>query len=382
MPAGVMLPSDQERQQIFYWLKQVSSYTAWNRILGYYKAWVDIVEASVREASERGWEMQFDAKGDPIGGVPVVNVYGGVSYTSYTGTSLPEADYVLILKGLAHCEEGVRRLRAGDKRVFKYDANGEFVMADRGISPWTTQLWRDELGEIAIDYEHTPYWEESKKALTQLSKAWGECSLVVIETSDPRDPATNVYGDWIIDQFKKMTFPSVLPEVPDPSESLLIATGKIIPYSGIWEPVDAPAPKGFSLFRDKSTPKGPFPVIGAMNYLHGGSPAPQASLETSDANPNVDATWRLLWRDDRYEDGSIPAEESGYVFLQPQAATEEISLAAIVPNSVLYAETGQPAPREGRWLAENDLSASVTVQFDEPLPEYQGRHVRWVLAED
>lgn len=34
---NVLLPNAAERRQIFYWLKQVSSWTAWHRILTYYK---------------------------------------------------------------------------------------------------------------------------------------------------------------------------------------------------------------------------------------------------------------------------------------------------------------------------------------------------------
>lgn len=291
----VLLPSEMERRQIFYWLKQVSSWTAWNRILSFYKAWVDITEASVREASKKNWNKL---------------------------TAVPESDYRLILKCFTHCDEGVRRLRQGDKRVFKYDANGEFVMASRMLSYWQKALWRIDDGETEIDTQHTPYWEKFKRAVSELNQAKGECSLVVIETDDPRDPATNVYGDWLIAQFKKMTFPEHLMEVPDPADNILIKTGKEIPCSGIWEPVNAPPSKGFSLFRDAAKAKGPFAIAGCMNYLHGGSPAPQAlQAKIGGGGLKESVTWRLLWKDDRYADGVIPTEEAGYVFLMPEALT-------------------------------------------------------------
>ena len=116
---NVMLPNEHERRQIFYWLKQVSSYTAWNRVLGFYKAWAEATEASVRLANELGMVGE---------------------------SRIPEADYVLILKGLAHCEEGVLRLRKGDKRVFKFDANGEFAMANRPPAHFSHWLTRMEWG--------------------------------------------------------------------------------------------------------------------------------------------------------------------------------------------------------------------------------------------
>nr|WP_167761369.1 Imm71 family immunity protein [Duganella callida] len=45
-----LLPSELERQQIFYWLKRISSVTAWLRIFSYFQAWARAVEDSVRVA--------------------------------------------------------------------------------------------------------------------------------------------------------------------------------------------------------------------------------------------------------------------------------------------------------------------------------------------
>lgn len=116
---AIMLPSNFERQQIFYWLQKVSSITAWRRIFEYYKTWAAATENSWRVADELGWGNR---------------------------TSLPESDYVLIVKALAHCEKGILRLGKGDKRVFKFDANGEFVMAQRILFHWAEMLSRIEWG--------------------------------------------------------------------------------------------------------------------------------------------------------------------------------------------------------------------------------------------
>lgn len=352
----IMLPSEQQRRQIFYWLKQVSSWTAWNRILGFYKTWVDITEASAREASKKGWDKR---------------------------TAIPESDYRLILKCFAHCDEGVRRLRLGDKRVFKYDANGEFVMGSRMLDYSRERLSRIEYGESEIDEKHTPLWEKFKHAITELSEVWSECALVVIETDDPDDPATNVYGDWLIAEFKKMTFPEHLMEVPDPADNILIKTGKDIPCSGIWEPVIAPPSKGFSLFRDAAKAKGPFAIAGCMNYLHEGSPAPQAlQAKVGGGGLKESVTWRLLWKDDRYIDGAIPDEEAGYVFLMPEPP---VTVSPIPERSpalrLVYADSGETAPEGGRWLVEHDIHASITIQKGDLLPQHQGESVRWVLAD-
>jgi hypothetical protein len=353
LPDGVMLPSELERRQIFYWLKRISSYTAWNRILGYCQSWAEVTEASVRTATNNGWAEK---------------------------TGIPEADLTGILKSLAHFEEGVRRLRLGDKRVFKRDANGEFAMAGLKSSYWWTVIYRIETGESGIDDAHTPLWDQFKASLRLYAAANRECEPDIIESEWIGDPSRTVYGDYLREHLPKMHFPDPLPDVPDPRDNLLIPTGKDIPCSGIWEPIEAPVKKGFSLFRNEDASHGPFKPAGCMNYLHGGSTAPQASLETAHANPNADVTWRLLWRDDRYEDGTIPAEEADYVFVEPQAATPAPAPETTTPSDVVFGETGQPAPRAGRWLVEHDLHASVTLKVGEALPEHEGRAVRWVLA--
>lgn len=401
-PDAIMLPSELERRQIFYWLKRVSSYTAWNRILGYFQAWADIAENSVREAVNKGWIVTFDDEGKANGGLLVtrtIEPFDSISgidangnpiparqerftYTEYTGTSISESDYRFILKGLAHMDEGVHRLRKGDKRVFQYNANGEFVMGSRPADAWGTTLYRIEYDGAAIDYEHTPHWSEFKAALETLNDVMRECWQFIIESRDPRDLAPNIYWTWLVDKLKSMTFPTSLPEVPDPDDNTLIPTGKIIPVTGIWEPVIAPKP-AMSLFKQAPPPTGPFPLNGCMNYLHGGSPAPAVKQANANGDGGFEqaVTWRLLWRDDRYEDGTLPDEEAGYVFQEPHTTLPTPVTDATTRSDVVFAETGQPAPRAGRWLVEHDLHASVSLAKGEALPQHIGRDVRWVLAQ-
>jgi hypothetical protein len=54
-------------------------------------------------------------------------------------------------------------------------------------------------------------------------------------------------------------------------------------------------------------------LIGSMNYFVVNSNASHIG-EGRIVEPT---TWRLLWKDDRYLDGTIPAEEAGYVFNEP-----------------------------------------------------------------
>jgi hypothetical protein len=284
---------------------------------------------------------------------------------------------------LAHFEEGVRRLGKGDKRVFKYDANGEFVMAGRADSYWFEAFSKAATGDIELE-STTPLLGEFKEALYLYTEVAGECWPDIIEDQDLNAEAPTCYGDWLKEWLPKMSFPHPLPEVPDPQPYTLVRTGRNIPFSGIWEPVDAPEPKLRELlgglFTKLEPPEGPLPIVGTMNYLHGGSNAPQACVETATDNIAIDVTWRLLWKDDRYQDGTIPEEEKGYVFLHPEPPEPEKPAPVYRPSDITVAESGDKAPVAGRWLVESDLFGVVQVQAGEVLPLYKGQKVRWVLA--
>ncbi|MGS0577643.1 Imm71 family immunity protein [Xanthomonas oryzae pv. oryzicola] len=353
-PEGLMLPNELERRQMFHQLKKESSFTAWNRMLELYQAWADATERSVREADAKGW---LDKSG------------------------ISESDYVCILKGLAHHEEGVRRLRKGDKRVFKFDANGEFVMGHRIVSHFIQLIWRIEIGENGINKDLTPLWNEFCARLDDIATLRREIWADIIEGRYFEDPAHNIYGEWFQKNVSRMHFPPVIPDVPNPVENTLVATGTRIPCSGIWEPVDAPKPKKFSLFSKPDVPSGFLPYIAAMNYLHGGSAAPKASQEIEDDVLNIDVVWRLIWRDDRYEDGTIPDEEAGYVFMQPDDPAAIVAASDQPQRRQVSAMSGQRAPQAGRWLVMDDLNAAAQFNAGDELPLHEGRKVQWVLAE-
>ncbi|OLK68743.1 Imm71 family immunity protein, partial [Xanthomonas oryzae] len=176
-PDGLKLPNALERRQMFHQLKKESSFTAWNRMLELYQAWADATERSVREADAKGW---LDKSG------------------------ISESDYVCILKGLAHQEEGVRRLRKGDKRVFKFDANGEFVMGHRIISHFIQLIWRIEIGENAIKEEFTPRWDEFCACLEGIRILRSEIWADIIEGRYFEDSAPNIYGRWFQENVSKI----------------------------------------------------------------------------------------------------------------------------------------------------------------------------------
>jgi hypothetical protein len=348
----ISLPSFKERDEIFYWLKRVSSITAWRRIFNYYSAWASATENSLRVADENGWGSQ---------------------------TSLPQSEYALILKCLAHCEEGVIRLSKGDKRVFKFDANGEFAMAARMMSHWTKMLERIRLGENVMR-PHTPLWPEFCNALTQLAQTWGECGVYILESRFLEDPAPISYGSWLEEELKTMSFPKRLDSVPDPVENIFLRTGENTPYSGVWEPVKVPKRSLISLITGTPKPQPPFEIEGTMNYLHGGSKAPQAEVRAGDKSTVFNTTWRLIWADDRYIDGTIPDEEATYRFHKVDDGPM-LTAVAFRQKEIVWAYSGSVAQITGRWLVESDLAVGIILRKGEMLPRHNGRDVRWVLAE-
>ncbi len=351
---AVMLPTDFERQQIFFWLQRVSSLTAWRRIFEFYKTWATATENSAREADDRGW-------GDK--------------------TALPQAEYALILKGLAHCEEGMLRLGKGNKRVFKFDANGEFAMARRILFHWAEMTTRIEMGENIIDERHTPRWGEFCETLTSACQVWQECAIHILEPRYLGEPGRTLYGDWLRAELKVMPFPKDLAAVPNPTDNTFVSTDNYTPCSGIWEPIEVPKAPFLSLLTGTPKPQPPFKIMGAMNYLHEGSKAPQLTVETATDNLNLDTTWRLLWRDNRYGEVGFPEEEALYRFTEPKEVRAS-SPGVWTADETTWAESGAAASVTGRWLVESDLHTSITLQQGQKLPLHQGREVRWVLAND
>jgi hypothetical protein len=176
-----------------------------------------------------------------------------------------------------------------------------------------------------------------------------------------------------------------LPAVPDPQENVLVATGDNCPASGVWEPVKVDRKAGLtSLFRKPRFPTtGPYELDGCMNYLHQGSSAPSIGYEGDNARQEGRPTvWRLLWKDDRYADDSVPEEESTYVFRKPERKKLDRTEAHTPLQDLTIAVSSEPAPRGGHWAVVNELDGRVVLLKGEPLPLYKGNTVKWIWTGD
>ena len=348
---NLLIPDEQERRQMFHLLKKHSSWTAWNRILGYYQKWADITEESVRQADNSGL---LPKKPIPSGTISMSRTPETEDY--FAQTSIEYRDYIKITKGVALFDEGVRRLANGDKRVFNSDEAGDFFGRAFGYTDYyQTSKNKIDTGDIGWE-KTTPLMKEFFEALGELCNAWGECAHDILESGDPDDSASAFYSLWHIVFLPHYPYPNPLPDVPKPAKIVEVKTGDFIPCSGIWEPVEGSV------------------HIGAMNYLHGARLAPQLEQSYKDARDldlgydttTEDVTWRLIWRDDRYEDGTIPAEEQDYQFVEPSPPGEKSflngpdpedylkrhnlpnPLLEVIPR-LLRCEGGDKCPQDGFW---------------------------------
>jgi Immunity protein 71/Immunity protein 72 len=361
-----LIPTALERQKIFYHLKKCSSYTAWSRVLNYYKIWAELFEKSAIEISDSVLEKNESA--------------------------INTQKLIAVLKGLSTCEKCVALLLDGNKSPFRYDGLTCFAVADRPKAYWGEFMWRLEIGEGDLDPESTPYWVEICNALEDLGGAWSEIARDILDPPDTDDASVFALdetdreyyfnGKRMLDGDKVFLphyFPHNLLEVPEPNEVVLVQNGEDVPFSGIYEPIKSPSKTNtVSMFSNENVHSGPFEVIGSMNYLHANSRA----THIGDGRDPISTTWRLIWKDDRYLDGSIPAEEADYVFNKPSKKT--LNLNTGLPNSgdaVIFAQTGERAVKAGVWAVQEDLHARQTFAAGDVLPPHNHRNVTWVWSE-
>lgn len=368
-----LIPTAIERQKIFYHLKKCSSYTAWSRVLGYYKAWAEIFEKSVSEAEDAA--------------------------TPDHPTEISTQKLISLLKGLSACEKSVALLRQGNKAPFRYDGLECFAVAERPISYWGEHRYHYELGDIAFNPERVPYWEKIKEAYRQVARAWGENGRDILEKPDTYDPApfafyqsardfsfagkpyTSPYGNK--ETYPPHHFPPNLPEVPDPKEVVLVKNGELAPVSGIYEPIKLEVPKRklVSLFSKPEPITGPFEVVGSMNYF-----AANGLVRHIGEGRNVaPTTWRLLWKDDRYLDGTIPEEEAGYMFNEPRPLPKVLPYSELnqpgTGETFLYADSNAPVEKAGVWAVLSDLHERRTFKLGDFFPFHKSQSVTWVWVE-
>ncbi|KPF66949.1 hypothetical protein IP84_14005 [beta proteobacterium AAP99] len=357
-------------------LKQDSSLTNWSRIVPYYRDFVAEIRSVLTAIEDADAEQR---------------------------SLLDESDVLTAMKCLAAMEDAIERLRQGDRTVFRFAGYGTgdayFCEAIRLLDTW--QGWDNREWHSYRPIADSAFWPALERARSRLAAALGNTQYILeprhtdvpAPLADMRElrPETS---DSLVDYFGPIMRMANLPDVPTPSEEVLIPTGDEAPCSGIYEPVKAAWSKGvLTLFRRPvPDPDGQYELDGCMNYLHGGSPAPTIGFEDDDERGEGRKTvWRLLWADDRYTDGVVPEEEQTYHFVHPTElkATRVAGGASAAGATPVMARAeisaGQPCPRTGWWRTAARLGERRHVEMGEPMPEIQSRThgvIIWYFDDD
>ncbi len=349
------IPDELERRKLFYWLKKASSYTAYERVGRYYKAWVDEFKA-LYDDSQRHPDPEH-------------------------GALMAPDKITTVLSCHASFEEALARLKHGSKRPFVWlGATGHFSEAGRAPSYWLDARSRGERGDNVITEMFSSHWPDVNRALSELSLAWGEVGVVEQGRHTDLPAAIGTADD--LDQSCKFSAVE-LPTVPVPGQTMLVRSGDPVRCFGIWEPVKADLRTGFAgLFKKPvAPPSGKLEIDGCMNYLHQGSPAPTTWAE--DDGPRHEgraAVWHLIWEDSRYLDGVIPEEERHYPFfdVSQRPASDARTLTPRTVDAPIYGDSGDVAIKGGTWAVMEDLHGRAVVVAGEKLPMHKGRRVQWV----
>jgi hypothetical protein len=326
--AGKMTPDD--RKKLFWYLKRKTSYTAWKRAADAFDAFAVIFKKQVVE--------------EPV--AKAVMSMGGTNWE----TSYPE-----ILKAQVLYEQGLARLLQSDRSVWLYNDRGIFGDAGNISNSWYSKLVNN--GPRGDNFYDGKYVEEMTEAIKLFDIASRDAGYEQSMMADT--PAPECWTTFWYDNFAKLPLPDILPDVPVPTLETLIKTNDEVPVFGIYEPQ----------IKD-----------GCMNYLLAGTPAPKMYVTdgTYVVGQPISVTWRLIWEDTRYLDGSIPDEEA--LYFPPEA---EIVKPAIISGSSDVqpsAPTGALCPESGNWVVLDDIHGKQTFQKGERLPQHQGRDVTWLLV--
>lgn len=348
-----LIPTETERKKLFYWLEKSSSYTAWERIGGLYKLWVDAFQRLYEDTQRHP---------DPVHGV-----------------LLPDERIVSLLNGYACFEDALARLKTGNKRPFVWLGDtGYFSESGRVVDYWIEAIDKAESGDIEVKATYSGHWPQVKKTHAELIMAWSEVGIVEQERfTDVPAPVGRV------EELSRCRFPTTeLPDVPEPVATVLVRTGESVTVFGVWEPVKADRSGGFiGMFQKPKAPAGgTFDVDGCMNYLHQGSPAPSVFSENDgQRGEGRPAVWRLIWEDTRYVDGLIPVKERDYVFINTVAiAVPATPVATSSADPLIEASSGEIASMAGTWAVMDDVHGRIDVNTGDLLPLHNGRSVRWV----
>ncbi len=334
------LPTPCQRRILFRLLKQYSSLAAWQHIAQYHRRVVE----DFRKIHDD--DSACDKRGRPL-----------VSDSAISD----------LLAGLSSMDAALAALARGDRNTFRYVGFFQrgfpsFWEAGRAVHYWTDGIveklfWTRGMAENVDQHPDFPSLEAHLADLQTVLSSGG----LVLESRNTDLPAPihffgRASGRGVLfgDHWPDPPLPPLaqLPEVPDPPEHVVVTTGQSVPFDGIWEPIAGPSTRWMGLLGQRQTSDAPAHVRGCMNYLQRAARAPSLAFEGDDLRGEGAPTiWRLLWRDDRYSTGNVPAEEVSYQFETPHTVPVEHNPAA--PDTPRDLVSGDVVPATGVWRAHD-----------------------------
>lgn len=329
---------EQARSEAFYLLKKFTSYTFLDKARALYQGYLN---AYAKQINEQGYK----------------------SYTTW---------YKEFLSYMIPIEEGLRLLRNTPQKL---EAYRQF---EGCTSPISNLLFGRGAREIGISYE--PFFqylgmaeEDSDKPDEGVIKdVWDMTSLISAFESTVFDRLIVNNETWkgamaynyetlfeepyykALPRYKRpfepyiypFNFPTPLPPCPprNTNKEGQVWSGQEIPVSGIYEP----------WFNGGQH-------VGCPNYFLEGQEAIEYQMEGTQDKEKV--AWRLIWKDKRYLDGTVPPEEQDYL-REPETETAQ-------QMTTPSAQPGQPCPREGIWFAPHLKMKEIRMNLGEPMPGEQ-----------
>lgn len=350
----LVVPSEGERQKLFYLLKKVSSLSAWRRAYAYYKAWADVTKASLQEATRQGWALE---------------------------TSLPASELEFVQGGLEEFRKAMAILEKNQDKKIADPPFFELIAARKRLVIQLGVLRRVDEGENGVNEARTPLWQQYCEAMHAACDVWQECSMHLFRR-DYFPGGLWYYSRWLKNDMPLMHFPAGMEAVPDPAVNRLVRANGFVPCAGIWEPVAAPATTFIDRFTGAWKPAPPYVIVGPMKYFELGAQAPgitlQGDSDSDHGGEKLHLAWRLLWQEDRYTDGTLPEAEAEYQFLEPERSRPKTSGIA-PPDGIVWAWSGAAAPASGTWLLESHGSYKQARKQGQRMAFSWGEPVRWIL---
>ena len=379
--AGKMTEDDRARR--FWVLKRFTSYTAWQRCRDRYAVFVDLMERQCKEEpvgkmgptemeSERARVRRLISSGTLDSGA--LARLEGIHVTEWTS-----GIYARVLQGLSQYDQGLAKLRVGDRGVFLHNSRGllEDAANSANYEYEIYYMGGPKGGDGMVFYgKYVPalkaalLWASEHGAFNAggLQPAMADLSAPGVWTEprdlpDPNGGQMHLPGAHVA-LMAATAHVQELPRVPVPPQDILVQTGEPCPVFGIYEPQ----------VRD-----------GLMAYMCQGQQAYRYGEPCSAPRAGAAVTWKLIWEDTRYRDGVIPDEEKDY-FPEDNTPPDFSGLVGAEPTNDWRSDqgvvqrSGEPARYTGTWAAQQDLQGRIFWRQGDPLPLHQGVAVDWVYS--